>query len=63
MIYFFLQENGYEVPLICWIFAVIVPLTLFVICVSVEIIREISWKMHERKIICSAKRAQKGRFM
>lgn len=63
MIYFFLQENGYEVPLICWIFAVIVPFALFVIYVSVEIIREIGWKMHKRKIIRSAKRAQKGRFM
>lgn len=64
MIYFLLQENGYEVPLICWIFAEIVPFALFVIYVSVEIIREISWwNMHKRKIIRNAKRTQKGRFM
>lgn len=47
MIYFLLQENGYEVPLICWIFSVIVPLALLGISVSAEIIHWMNW--HKRK--------------
>lgn len=62
MIYFLLQENGYEVPLICWIFAVIVPIASLVIAVAAEIIRWINWNWYKRKTH-PKKRTQKGRFV